>query len=163
MSWADIVKKEPITDLVVSESSIKVLGVQVPHANVQANIQGPVKEDIKGPQENTQGPVKEEKENIEDLGSKELTFFRHGDQHTKKISKRNVCVFIANQDSQKFLLLTDFGKYHWNKGTDIVVPFSGTYAQWCKHLEIKRGRCIGIHKISRFCGENVTIMGPESG
>lgn len=88
-------------------------------------------------------------------------FYRHCEQHVKNISKHGVCVFITNPDSTMYLLLTDFGKYEWNTESDRLIPFSGTYKQWCKFHHFKRGKCIGFHKISTICGENILTQNVE--
>jgi len=88
-------------------------------------------------------------------------FYRHCEQHLKNISKYGVCVFIVDPDSTRYLLLTDFGKYEWKTDSDTLIPFSGTYKQWCKFHHFKRGKCIGFHKISTICGENILTENVE--
>ena len=156
-SWADIVKKEPII-MDLEKSYIQVLSDTEDKESLDKESLDKESNEINEVQE-----VEIVKEVIvikEELTEQKDTFFKHGDQHTKKISKNVTCVFVSSPDSTKYLLLTDFGKYHWNKGTDTLIPFSGTYVQWCKHLGIKRGKCIGFHKINRFCGGNITIISP---
>ncbi len=90
-------------------------------------------------------------------------FYKFGDQHTKNLRRKDICTFSWANDGT-CLVISDYGKYEWadsrHSGTSKLVPFNGTYRQWCRYHSIRDARCSGHHPINRFCGWDVKIEYP---
>jgi hypothetical protein len=63
--------------------------------------------------------------------------------------------------NDKFFLETKKGNFIWSSpdynGDNTIVPFDGTYVDYCEKENIDFGRAKGDHEIGRYCGTEVKI------
>ncbi len=62
----------------------------------------------------------------------------------------------------QFFIETTIGNFIWNDpdygGNNTIIPYSGSYKDWCINLNIPYGRDKGQHIIKEYCGNELTIL-----
>ncbi len=64
--------------------------------------------------------------------------------------------------SDFFIEVDGLGNFVWSdpdyQGNHIILPFAGSYKEWCEKLKIPFGRDKGEHVIKDYCGNDVSIF-----
>lgn len=92
-------------------------------------------------------------------------FHSWGDQHTKQLRLQDYCTFRHAEDGI-FHVQSDFGSYEWSQRENAMVPFNGTFVQWCHFRNVLNKLDSGfdgdqwLSRISLMCGDDVLLQTP---
>jgi hypothetical protein len=100
----------------------------------------------------------------EDKYSSERFFSWNEFEHRRSLRLKDICTFTHAYDGI-FLVESDFGKYEWSQKDNAMVPFNGTFLQWCYFRKVYDNfECIGKRTIRDMCnlseGPAVSIPKP---
>lgn len=112
----------------------------------------------------TEQPRRHNNRSREDKYSSER-FHSWSDQHSKPLRLQDYCTF-RHADDGIFHVQSDFGSYEWSQRDNAMVPFNGTFVQWCHFRNVLNKLDAGfegdqwLSRINLMCGDDVLLQTP---